>query len=1063
MTSLNQEFSPKLTPPRRRSDTIRRERLHQVLSDALEYEVVIVSAPAGYGKSTLAVDWYDAAGLPAAWLSVDRQDVDPLALLSNLVGSVRVAFPGALNDLSERLANGAEPGQATALVGQFVADVHREIDDMFLMVVDDLHVLEDAPETLELLDTLVRRLPMNMRLYALSRTWPRLPSLTRMTAQRRALSLGAADLEFTDDEAVEFMRRSGIDGASNLEIVQRAGGWAAALAILADHYDPSRPRGGTAPSSEFVLSDFVEHEVLGHLSPPQLEVLTACAVLESFDAEYAEQLTGDGEARAHLRELEGTNHLISSLNDRWLRMHSLLREHLLERLANNDPQRLLQLRRSAAALCARRGQRREAVNLSIEAEDWPEVVREVHDLHQELYQRGEWTTLTGWLDRLPPEILAEDADLTMIRARLATKMLQGQQGLAQLESIDEQQLSVDQRARKELYRAVSLRQVGRLGDAIGASRRARLLAGEELADDEPLFSEIDLEEGVALGQSGQFGAACERFRSAADGFDRDGDHHRAAEAHDGLGLALFYRGSLTESMDEYTAALRRWRMLDDPAAQAATMNNLGDVQHMLGELETARDTFADVIDRSREIGFRRGEAYGKEGLGSVERDLGNIDAAEALYTLALEEAHEIDDPMLVAYTTLGLAMTNRERGEFARAHTLLEHGLRQADQRGALYLQATFRIGIGGTLVSEHRYEEAIGVLEQAVSETEEAGTLREQATATLLLGAACFHRRKRRQSVEHLRRVHEIVTELGYDQFLHTEARHVPELIEYGAARRAGGDYYRALRNTLRPVSEDGEAAAGAVEDEAPIRAEAFGNPRVTVRGHQIADLEWRSASSKEMFFYLVHQKRPLRKEQIALDLWPDLDPKRLNSHFHSNLHRLRKAIDPQVVVLTDEGYQVNPDFEIAYDADEFEQHTRHADRDSAGSDDWAERLTAAIRLYRGPFAETFDSDWADDARRRYEGHYLSCLLSLAEHALRSEDWEQTIRLGESIWEIDPVNEAAARCVMRAHARAGQLDRAARAYRQLHRAMLEELGEEPSESLQQVYRQILSGAALDP
>ena len=645
---------------------------------------------------TLAVDWYDDAGLPAAWLSVDRLDLDPLTLLSNLVGAVRVAFPGTLNELYERLHGGAEPPQATALIGQFVANVHHEIDDMFLLIVDDLQVLDEAPGTLELLDALVRGMPMNMRLYALSRTWPRLPSLTRMTAQRRASSLGAADLEFTDDEAVEFMRRSGIDGAPGLEVVQRAGGWAAALAILADHYDPSRPRGGTAPGSEFVLSDFVEHEVLGQLPAPQFELLSACSVLESFDAEQAEELTADPEARMHLRDLESTNHLITSLDDRWLRMHSLLREHLLERLARRDPQRLLQLRRSAAAMCARRGQRREAVNLSIEAEDWPEVVQEIRDMHRELYQRGEWTTLSGWLDRLSPEILAGDTDLTMTRARLATKMLKEQQGLAQLDSIDEQGLSVDQRARRELYRAVSLRQVGQLSEAIGACRRARLTAGEELPDDDPLFPEIDLEEGIALGQSGQFEASCERFRSAAEGFDRDGDHHRAAEAHDGFGLSLFYRGSLTRSMEEYTAALRRWRMLDDPAAQTATMNNLGDGQHMLGELETAHDTFADVIERSREIGFRRGQAY------------------------------EIDDPMLVAYATLGLAMSNRGRGEFARAHTPLEHVLRQAEQRGALFLQLGFRIGVGATLVSEHRYDEAITALELAVSEAVEAGTLRE-------------------------------------------------------------------------------------------------------------------------------------------------------------------------------------------------------------------------------------------------------------------------------------------------------------------------------------------------
>ncbi len=1063
MVTVDHEFSPKLTPPRRRSDTIRRDRLHGVLSDALEYEVVVVSAPAGYGKSTLAIDWSDDAGVPVAWLSLDRQDIDPLVFISDLVGAVRVAFPDALEDVHQRLVGGAKPSDASTLIGQFVASAHRDIDDLFLMVIDDVQVLEGADDALAALDTLVRGLPLSMRLYILSRTMPRLSSLPRMSAQRRALSLGGTDLEFTDDEAVEFLRRSGIDGASSqLDVVQRAGGWAAALAILADHYDPSRAQGGTAPGSEFVLSDFIDHEVLARLPEPHVTLLSACAVLDSFDAEFAESLTGDPQAEQHLRELEGTSHLITSLSERWLKMHALLREHLLDRLAREDPERLLQPRRSAAAQCARRGQRREAIDLSILTEDWAEVVRELHDSREEFYQRGEWTTLGGWLDRLPVDVLRAEPDLAMTRARLSTKMLNGQQGLAQLDSIDEQQLSVDQRARRDLYRAVSLRQVSRLTESLLACRRARQLASEELPDDDPLFAEIDFEEGIALGQSGQFAAACERLRSAAEGFDTAGDHHRAAEAHDNLGNSLFHQGWLTDSMVEYTAALRRWRMLEEDGTQLTTMNNIANVQHMLGELETARDTFNGAIERAREIGHQRMDAYGQEGLAAVERDLGDIDTAEALYTIALQRAQELDDPVLVGYATCGLALAHRDRGQHAQARTLLDHGLRTAEQHDALHSQAVFRTGIGATLISERRHADAIPVLEQAVAACAETGAKREHAIALLLLSCACFHRRKRKQAVEHLKAVHEIVEELGYDQFLYSEARLMPEVVEYGAARRIGSGYFRSLRAELRPLIEEGDSTPSAGEPQAAIRAEAFGGPRVTVRGHQVADLEWRSERSKEMFFYLLHHGKPLRKEQIANDLWPDLDPKRLNSAFHSTLYRLRKAIDPQVVMQTDDGYQVNPTFEIAYDATEFDGYTQGSDSAPAESEIWAEQLVAAVALYRGPFAETFDSDWANDARRRYEDRFLSCLLSLASHFERSGDTEQVVRLGDAVSNIDPVNEEAALYVMRAQARAGHLDLATRAYRRLQNAMLDDLGEEPSEQLQKLYARVISGAALD-
>ena len=681
---------PKLAPPRRRRDTLRRARLHPALNEAMEYDVMVVSAPAGYGKSTLAVDWVDELGLPVAWLSLDDDYHDPVTLVSDLVASVRVPFPEALAQLAERLRAGAAPADASALVAEFAAAVQNDIDDLFVLVMDDLHALDDGQEALQVVDTLVRSVPLSMRLYVLSRSRPQFSSLTRMVAQRRARLLTAPDLQFTDDEAIEFLKRSGVlDSTSQSMLTRRADGWAAALAILADHYDPSRAGGGTDAASEFVLSDFVEQEVLARLPEPAAQLLEACAVFRSFDIPLAQALSDNPDAPALLRELERANHLIIPLQDgEWFRMHALLREHLLDRLAAGAPERLRQLRRSAAALFARRGMRREALGMSLDGGDWPEAVQELHELREELYQRGEWATLTGWLDRLPAELLENDSELLMTRARLALKTFDGQGGLTRLDLIDDHRLTIEQQARRQLYRSVALRQINRLPDAIKASRRARTIAREELPDESPLFGEIDLEEAVALGTSGQFAAAGRRFEAALDALERDGDHHRAAEAHDGFGITLALRGSLSKAMEQFTAAQRRWRTLAEPQMQIATMNNIASVQHMLGELETARDAFNSVVQHAREIGQPRAEAYGHEGLAAVERDMGHLDAAESLYALAMQEAGEFDDPTLVASVTFGLAMTHRERGELRRAFTLLEHGLRSAEQAGMLLQQS---------------------------------------------------------------------------------------------------------------------------------------------------------------------------------------------------------------------------------------------------------------------------------------------------------------------------------------------------------------------------------------
>jgi LuxR family maltose regulon positive regulatory protein len=1070
---------PRLSPPRRRQDTIRRTRLHRALSDALESDVIVISAPAGYGKSTLAVDWLAELALPHAWLSLDRQDRDPHALVADLAAAVRTAFPDALDDFAERLEQAAG-SEALALAGELAAAVQAEVDELFLLVIDECDALEGATDAIQVLDELVRAVPLNTRLCLLARNWTLIPSLARLTAQRRAFSLAARDLQFTDEEAVEFLRRAGIEeSAEQSGLMRRADGWAAALAILAEHHEPGGPAAGEA--SEFILADFIEQEVLSRLPVESVALLEACAVLQSFDVPLAREVSGSADAPRRLRDLERSTHLIVRLQalttadagqamrtprrtePDWYRTHAILREHLLGRLEREDPERLRNLRRTAAALYARRGMRREAVEMALDAGDWIEAVEEIRELRDELYQRGEWATLAGWLDRLPGEILESDPDLVMTRARQSIKVLDGQGGLIRLDALDEGRLTGEQRVRRELYRSVALRHLNRLPDALEACRRARSIALEALPEGQAMFAEIDLEEAVALAHSGSFAAARRRFAAAAEQFERLGDHHRAAEGHEGLGATLYYEGWLAESMREFTSAQRLWRVLDDQHQQLSTMNNIGNVQHMLGELETARDTFNALVQRSRDRRNRRMEAYGHLGLADVERDLAQLETAASLYALAIEGAQEADDAAALATATFGLAMAYRERGDHSRARTLLEHGLRTAEQAGAVLRQARFRLGLGATLLSEHRFAEAVPVLQEAVQQTAETGARREEAVARLSLAAACYHRRQRSHAAEELERVAALAAALGYDQFLHAEARQMVEVVEYGAARGAAAAYFKGLRERLRPAVAPAPASGAPVQVEAVprIRAEAFGTPRVFMAGRQVSDLEWRSERSKEMFFFLLHVQRPVRKEQIALELWPELSQQQINSAFHSTLYRLRRALDRQVVVQTDGGYQVNDEFGIEYDAREFEEHMQAAERADRGSSEWVEHLSTAVALYRGPFAEPYESEWADDQRRRYEDRYLSSLTVLAADALKRGDYDEALRLTESVLELDALNETAVSCQMQAHARAGYLDRAARAYRRHHDAVRDELGQEPSRAVQALYQRVLSGAAL--
>src|SRR5690606_31206159 len=154
----------------------------------------------------------------------------------NIVGAIRRVYPDALAEAAERLEAGAQPAGAAAVIAEVAAAVAAEIDDLFVLALDDLHVLDESADAMRVVDALVRAVPMNMRLLLLSRTWPSLGSLARLTAQRRVASLTVRDLVFSPEEASAFLDASSVEDADmRSRLVQRADGWVAALAIMADH------------------------------------------------------------------------------------------------------------------------------------------------------------------------------------------------------------------------------------------------------------------------------------------------------------------------------------------------------------------------------------------------------------------------------------------------------------------------------------------------------------------------------------------------------------------------------------------------------------------------------------------------------------------------------------------------------------------------------------------------------------------------------------------------------------------------------------------------------------
>ncbi len=389
-----------------------RERLRAQLDTATETRLVLVSAPAGFGKSTLLADWLDQPAIRGAWLSLDARDND-IVRFTRYLAAATAGLAGGKEDTPSFDAQSFDPELALAGILDRVAAA----GDGAVLVLDDYHLI-DEPAIHQLIASLVERLPPGARVAIATRADPPLP-LARLRARGELLEVRAEDLRFTAAEADALVRSSGVElsPAEVEELTERTEGWAAALRLAAvslrgrpDHAELVRRFGA---SHRFIL-DYVVEEVLAGLPRESHEFLLRTSILERLCGPLCEAVAGGGDGQERLEELERANLLIIPLDDerRWYRYHALFAEILRARLRTLHPEEVAELHARASAWHEARGDDDEAIHHALRAGDLERTGRIVAFASGRHVSAGELRTVRGWLDALPPEVVRGHAQLS---------------------------------------------------------------------------------------------------------------------------------------------------------------------------------------------------------------------------------------------------------------------------------------------------------------------------------------------------------------------------------------------------------------------------------------------------------------------------------------------------------------------------------------------------------------------------------------------------------------------------------------------------------------------------
>lgn len=612
----NPLIATKLHSPLPRRNLVVRRRLHERLTREVDAKLILVSAPAGFGKTTFVTEWLGTVadgGAAVAWLSLDERDNDPAVFWSYVVAAVQTAVPDVGVSARALLESGDAPIET--VLATLVNELHG-VDRDVVLVLDDFHVI-DRHDIQDELAQLLDHLPARVRLMIASRADPTLP-LARLRARGELGEIRAADLRFTPDEAAEYLNGAmGLDltAADIATLEARTEGWIAALQLAAlsmqGRDDATTFIAGFAGDDRFVI-DYLVGEVLQRLPEPVRRFLLQTSVLDRLQGSLCDTVTGTIGGKAALESLDRQNLFVIPLDGRreWYRYHHLFADVLRARLVDEEPDAPSELHRRASAWYADHGAPSDAIRHALAAGDITRAAMIAELAMPAMRRERQDATMREWAHVFPDDVLR-------VRPVLAVGFV----GVL---------LSAGEFDRVEAH----------LHDAeqwLALTPEARDTAGMIVVDDAQLRAlpgAIEMYRAALALTHGDVAATISHAHRVLELAPEDDLARPAAQTL--LGLAAWSMGDLDRAFAEYTEGIAGMRRIGHLADILGLTISMADIRVAQGRLRDAQRLYEQglrlVADHG--AGPLRGTADMHVGLAEIFRERDDRDAATEQLGLA---------------------------------------------------------------------------------------------------------------------------------------------------------------------------------------------------------------------------------------------------------------------------------------------------------------------------------------------------------------------------------------------------------------------------------------------
>lgn len=953
-------------------------------------QIIAVTAPTGYGKTSLLIDFAQVSPFPLCWYMLDSYDADPWVFIEYLAAAIRRTFPASLPQTWTMLGSNGHPVWRSV-----VASLMREISMLgqdAILVLDDWHLVSTSAEIAHLIADLAAHCP-NLHIILTSRERTVLPNEMLLTARRQFVCLDEGLLCFTPDEVMAVVAADetlAIPPEQVRGLAAEYDGWIAGILLAVE--SAQRTPDGVAPSSHQRTQRLLSEQILNHLPPHIQTFLHETSLLDEVTAPQCDALLGRCDSAELLDYVLAKRLFVRELLPGVVRYHPIFRDLLIARFRRLEPARYRTIMDRLTRSYVDQRHWSRAFDLHKQAGDL-ESARQIleaggHDLHSQ----GRLETLEHLFAAIPQHLL--DAPLLCLKARVELDRGNPQRAAALIErAAQAAPIAPDVLLAQALLARVS----GRYQDAIAFASQV-LASAPSAADRGAAMRTI----AIAQHRLGDRRAAIDTLQTALDAEEHTGSSFTYAQTLYDLAICYSGCGELRAAEAAFIQVEQRWAELGNQGLHALCANSLALTQHLLGKTKQAWASTQQALGHARAAAIPQYLAAVLSTVGDIAADLGQWQEAASAYESARRAGGSAYIAAHVAISQALLLAHQQRYTEAARTLDTLEEAAQRQEPALALIVRATLAAGVGDLAA-------ALGHAREAVAQARMASARPTHVRALALQAAICSARNPAdsAEPVALLREAMAVAESIGHEAIL------IIATMPHQAMLRRCIEALPQARRWLA-TQRQMRAQAAALVQPVPLptlELHTLGAAAALLDGH---DLELGGRKEHHVLAYLAAHPRGATSEELIEAIWVEDSPKDTARALYNVIYRLRTLLPDQAITKSgQQRYAINPQaVRLVWDAALFRERLRAAS--AASAHERLDYLWDAVEYYHGSYLAYIDAPWCAATRAELEEQYRSALHQAAELASQHRLWLDAYHAYQQVLRLDPCDEQAHSGVMR-------------------------------------------------